>query len=199
MIKAVLFDYGGVLSPGGKSFVASLSEILKVPPEDVKVSQVGIQLWNGEITPEEFFKELSELNGQPITVEKMLEVSGVMTKNQAVYDLAVELRQRGIKTAILSNMYKSTADLLRQQGYYDDFDPIVLSFEEKLAKPDRAVYQHTIEKIGLPAEEILFIDDQDRFLAPATEMGMQVIKAEDQQQIVADVKAILLKENNLHL
>ncbi len=199
MIKAVLFDYGGVLSSGGKNFRAAVAKLLDVAPGDTKIEQVSTKLWDGQITSKSFFQELSQLHGKTITPEDFLAVSGIMDKNQRVYDLAAQLRQYGIKTGMLSNMYKSSADSLRQGGHYDNFDPIILSFEQTMSKPNPEFYQHAIDQLGVKPEEVLFIDDQERFLPPARELGMHVIKADSEDQIVADTKALFKKENGLDL
>lgn len=48
-----------------------------------------------------------------------------------------------------------------------------LSYEMRLLKPSQAIYQATIKGIGLPAEEILFIDDNEANVLAAREAGMQ--------------------------
>lgn len=199
MIKAVLFDYGGVLSPGGKSFRGSVAKVLEVRPEEVMTNELGNKLWAGEIDPDQFFIELSRLHGKTITTEEFLDTSGILDRNNQVYGLVNKLRKQGIKTGILSNMYGSSADLLRAGGYYDGFEPIVLSYQEKLSKPDPAFYQIAIDKLGLPAHEILFIDDQERFLAPARQMGMHTIRAVSEDQIVADARALIKQQNGIEL
>lgn len=199
MIKAVLFDYGGVLSPGGKSFKAAAAQILDVKPEEIQTDNVGSQLWDGEVDSEEFFKVLSQRHGKTITADEFLVQSHITDRNEEVYELAKDLRKHGIKTGMLSNMYKSSADVLRASGHYDDFDPIVLSYEATMSKPNPAFYGHAIEKLGVKANEILFIDDQERFLPPAEALGMHTIKADSEQQIIADTKALILKENGLKL
>lgn len=199
MIKAVLFDYGGVLSPGGKSFKSAAAKLLGVQPEEVMTSEIGNKLWSGQIDSDQFFAELSRLHNTEITTEQFLHESGILDRNNQVYQLAVKLREHGIKTGMLSNMYGSSADLLRASGNYDGFDPVVLSYQENLAKPDPAFYELAIDKVGFKPEEILFIDDQERFLAPARQMGMYTIRADSEQQIVQDTKELFKQVNGLEL
>ena len=109
------------------------------------------------------------------------------------------IRGHGIQTGILSNMYGSSADLLRAGGHYDGFDPIVLSYQEGLAKPDPVFYQIALDKLGLQADQILFIDDQKRFIEAAQKLGFQTIQANSEDQIVADTQRILKEQNGLDL
>ncbi len=199
MIKAVLFDYGGVLSPGGKNFRGSLAAMLGVDQDALNIDDLRNQLWNGQISTESFFAKLSERQGRPVLVEDFLVASQIMEKYDLVYNLAQDIRQAGLKTAILSNMYKTSAVALRASGNYDNFDPVILSFQEGMAKPDLAIYHLACQKLGCQPQEILFIDDQERFLLPAQQLGFHVIQAKQEEQIVADTKALLLKENSLKL
>lgn len=199
MIKAVLFDYGGVLSPGGRTLRPLFSKLLDIPEADVEYTDLHEELRRGDISTDDFFIKLGEAHGKNITAEKFLEYSDIFVKSQVVYDLAAQLRKHGIKTGILSNVYKISADILRKDGYYDGFDPVVLSCERGLAKPQPEFYQQAILEVGCKPGEILFIDDQDKCFPPALELGMQVIKAKTEQQIVDDTKALFKEQNGLEL
>jgi len=199
MIKAVLFDYGGVLSPGGKNITRIFAQLLGVSEEQVKFADIHQDFRRGDISAEEFFIRLSAQNGKTVTAEDFVKLSDIFVKNQAVYQLAEQLRQHQITTGILSNVYQMSADILRKDGYYQGFDPIITSCETGLAKPDPAFYKLAIERVGCAPQEILFIDDQDKCLPPAQALGMHVIKAESEEQIVKDTKKLLVQENGLAL
>lgn len=199
MIKAVLFDYGGVLSPGGRTISGVYSRLLGIPQDEVDLADLHIEYRRGDISTEDFFIKLSEQYGKVVTAEKFLEYSDIFVKNQAVYELAANLRKQGIKTGILSNVYELSADILRKDGYYDGFDPVVLSCEEGLAKPEPEFYKIAIEQLGVDPKEILFIDDQEKCFPPATALGMHTLKADNEKQIVDAIKTILKTENNLDL
>lgn len=199
MIKAVLFDYGGVLSPGGTNFRDQLSKHLGIKTEELRTDEIGPGLWDGSLAAEEFYARLSRLHKTKVTSEEFLEISGILTRNRRVYELAAQLRQHDIKTGIFSNMYSGSANTLREHGNYDMFDPIVLSFEQKGYKPQTEFYQKAITMTGVKPSEILFIDDQARYLGPAQSLGIKTLLATDQDQVVRDTKAILKKENGLTL
>jgi HAD superfamily hydrolase (TIGR01509 family) len=92
-----------------------------------------------------------------------------------------------------------TAHELKKRGFYDAFDPVLLSCDEHVAKPDRAFFELALKRLGLPGGEVLFIDDQDRFRPLAEGLDMHFILAISPAQIIQDVKDRLLKENNLRL
>jgi epoxide hydrolase-like predicted phosphatase len=196
MIKAVLFDYGGVLSPGGKNFRQVLRNLLKVDALRDNTEQLVQDLGRGVISSQDFINRLNKDYQTNIDVE---EIAGThnFPRNEAVYSLAANLKKQGIKVGILSNTSDLNAKRLGDEGFYDGFDPIILSFNENLAKPDIELYHRAITRVDAKANEVLFIDDQERFLVPARNLGMHVIQADSQEQIVRDTKALLKKENGL--
>ena len=94
---------------------------------------------------------------------------------------------------------EASADILQKDGYYDGFAPIILSCSERMAKPDTRIYQLALQRLKVTPGETLFIDDQAKNLEPARAVGMKVILAKSEAQIVADIKAVLQAENGLAL
>lgn len=94
-------------------------------------------------------------------------------------DLIRRLRQQGYRTHLLSN----TSDMhwraiearyFNREGYTtaDLFDQLFLSHEIHLAKPDPAIYRYVIEAIGVPAEQLLFVDDAKINTDAAMDVGI---------------------------
>lgn len=204
MIKAVLFDYGGVLTEAGKvgGISAVLAKLYNIEPATIHIADLHDKLLVGAINQEEYFDELNRRygsQGHEVTAALFNANNAAFeTPCRPVYDLAAQLRAAGIRTSILSNIYKLSADRLRAAGLYNHFDPVVLSCDEHTAKPDSLFYERALQKLNLPGSEVLFIDDQQRFMPPK-HFGMRTILATSPQQVVRDVKALLLKENNLYL
>jgi epoxide hydrolase-like predicted phosphatase len=205
MIKAVLFDFGGVLTESGKKgFIAqTLAELYGVNPEQLQYGDLHHMLrrGRGDIGPfdeDAFFAELNRRYHTQVTKETFLEkVHSTFNPSQQVYDLASTLRSHGIRTGILSNVFNMNAQELRKQGWYDGFDPVILSCEEGYAKPEKHFYEIAIERLAVRPEEILFIDDQEKCMPPAEKFGIHTIIAVSPQQIVKDVKAVILAQNGL--
>ena len=116
-----------------------------------------------------------------------------------MYALAEKLRQSGIRTGILSNVFEMNAVMLRKIGAYEGFNPVILSCEVKMAKPDLEIYKLAAEKLGVKPEEIIFVDDQEKCWPPAEELGMRVVKAVTPAQIAHDVKSIIREKNSILL
>lgn len=80
------------------------------------------------------------------------------------------------RTAILSNADASLRGRLRDGlGIHDLFDDIVCSAEVGMAKPEPAVYRLAAERLGLPPEACIFVDDAEPNVAAAAAVGMRAI------------------------
>lgn len=200
MIKAVLFDFGGVLTESGKKgFVSqALADAYGVTIDEIQLSKLQYQ-WRKNMTDEEEVMDvLNKRFNKKVSVKEFYEhLHGETLRSEEVYSMADQLRAAGIKTGILSNVFTTSAELLREQGFYDGFDPIVLSCEEGYAKPDEELYQIAIQKTGVKADEIVFIDDQEKCRPPAEKLGMHFVMAVSPQQIVDDTLALISKINSV--
>lgn len=202
MIKAVLFDFGGVLTESGKSgFIAeSLAEVYGVPVDQLDIRRDHYLLRRGRGDEAALFDRLNKQFGKHVTKQMYLDKAhGTLRASRKVYDLAQRLRDHGIRTGILSNIFAMDAEVLRTEGQYDGFDPVILSCDEGYAKPDLELYDIAIKKLGAKPEEILFIDDQQKCIGPAQEMGLITITALNPDQIVQDVTKIVETQNHIAL
>ncbi len=200
MIKAIFFDYGGVLSQGGQSVGRDIADILNIPHKELRFKDLHELFRRGKISSKEFFDTINmRHNGDGTLQEKLLNRPNFYQKQKKLYDMADTLRSYGIKTAILSNVYEPAATLLRQKGLYDGFDPVLLSCEVGFAKPDREFYQLAIDSVGLVAGECLLIDDQDKCIEPASLFGLKTIKFVNIDQTLKDIRALLLRENSIEI
>lgn len=88
-----------------------------------------------------------------------------------------ELNERGYYLCALSNWSAETFPLARGRfEFLDRFRTIVLSGEERLIKPDPAIFQVLLRRIGRRAEECLFIDDVPANARAARQLGFGAIE-----------------------
>ena len=126
----------------------------------------------------------------------LIRFSGVQFK---LYRLSAKLKNKGLRLAILSNVIMPVGILLKRLHIYRGFDPVILSFEEKISKPNPTIYQLAVDKLGVKPNEIVFIDNLMDNLVPAQKLGMHIIYARKTNQVIADLRTLLKKENNLDL
>lgn len=203
MIKAVLFDFGGVLSQAGKrgSIRGLLGKVYGVDIDVQKIDDVFSRMWRGKVSNEDFFAEIRRRYpaAHIATEADFLHHMEQFTRSEPVYALAESLRAHNIKTGVLSNIFGISGKALKAAGYYEGFDPVLLSFEAGYAKPDPEFYHMALDRLGVKPEEVLFIDDQQYVLDPAAAMGMHTMLATSPEQIVADTKALIKQQNNIDL
>jgi len=202
MIKAVLFDFGGVLTESGKSgFTGSImAELYGVSVEELNIGKDHALMRRGKEDDNELFERLNKQYGKQVTTQMFVDrAQSTFKPSQSVYDLAAQLRAQGIKTGLLSNIFTMNAQRLRADGWYDGFDPVILSCEEGYAKPDPEICDIAIRKTGVQPAEILFVDDQAKCIGPAQKLGFKIVVAKTPDQIVTDVKSVIAAENGVEL
>jgi HAD superfamily hydrolase (TIGR01509 family) len=81
------------------------------------------------------------------------------------------LRERGVKTAVVSNIAFDIRPAFARLGVADDVDVFVLSFEVGVVKPDRAIFSIALDRLGVPAERALMVGDSDEADGGARALG----------------------------
>jgi HAD superfamily hydrolase (TIGR01509 family) len=71
------------------------------------------------------------------------------------------------------------------------FELVVDSAFVGMRKPDHAIYELTVARLGVPAEECLFVDDFAHNCAAAREVGMTAVVYEEPDQAIAEIRAAL--------
>jgi putative hydrolase of the HAD superfamily len=118
-----------------------------------------------------------------------------LRKNPKILQFAAELRQQGIKTPILSNVIKPIGWGLRLANAYKGFDPVILSGEAGIDKPNAEIYKIILKKIDCKPSECIFIDNRPENLVEPGRMGIHVVLAKKTDQVIADIKQILSQTN----
>lgn len=180
MFEAVIFDWGGVISAernGG--WFNYLASVLNVSVDELRphwlVAYPELRL--GHIDEKAFWKRFKASYGKPLPLEvyQVWEKGSSIEPLPIMIEFAAKLRTQGIKTAILSNTVKPTVDLILSRGNYSGFEPVILSNEVGLAKPDPAIYKLMLRKLNLPAKECIYVDNLEHNLPSAQSLGMEVI------------------------
>lgn len=192
-IDTIFFDWGGVVANDpGDDFLGHLLKNVGATDEQVTAifETYMKRFMRGQITEQEYWQKIKLNFGLSIPdsiSDEFMKWNG-LTANQDILDLISGLRRDGLKVAILSNVIEPTYNVLKKAGYYDLFDETIASCKVGFAKPERKIYQVSLDKLGTTADKSLFIDDKQRNLDPASQMGFSVIFAENPEQIIRDIK-----------
>jgi putative hydrolase of the HAD superfamily len=112
------------------------------------------------------------------------------TQNHAMLAWQQKLKERGLLTAILSNMGDSVlASIERTFDWLPRFDVLVWSYQLGMAKPDPAIYRHVLRELRVLPEETLFLDDKLINIEAALALGMKAIQFSTVPQLRADLIA----------
>jgi putative hydrolase of the HAD superfamily len=184
-INAVLFDYGLVLS--GPPDPAAWNHLKHLLTADEPAFHQAY--WDhreaydrGALTAPAYWQQVGTDLHQTLTSQQLNNVieadTDVWTQpNQPMIDFAYTLQRAGIRTGILSNIGDAMEDgILARFPWLHAFHHHTFSHRLNLAKPNPEIYVHAITGLGVPAAEILFIDDREDNILAARAAGMQAIQ-----------------------
>ena len=183
-LRAVVFDYGMVLTE--EQDPAAYAALLRLTGLDR--DRFEPLYWadrhaydEGKLTGVAFWQKLvrdAEIGETTGLAEELNVWDARMwtTQHRAMLAWQLELKQHGIKTAILSNMGDNVlANIERTFDWLARFDVLVWSYQLGMAKPEPAIYQHTLRELGVEPGEALFIDDRLVNIEAARALGMRGI------------------------
>ncbi|WP_406071104.1 HAD family hydrolase [Micromonospora sp. NBC_01638] len=186
---AVVFDYGGVLtSPVRDSIAAwlkrdgidpvSFSRTLKAwmsrsAPEGTPIHR----LETGELAAAQFdtllAAELVATDGGPVAPNGLLQaLFAEMRPDPLMFDLVEELKSAGVRVALLSNSWGNTYPRELIDAL---FDPVVISGEVGMRKPNPEIFAHTLKLLGVEPGAAVFVDDAVANIEGARRAGLQAV------------------------
>lgn len=207
-IEAVVSDFGGVLTtPLMGSFLALQNE------HGVSVEDFGeamraaaaagdgeiplFKLERGDITEPEFLEVLRDglepRIGHRPQLHRFREIFfAALDPNEPMIELMRELKVSGLRMAMLTNNVQEWEPLWRTMLPVDEiFETVIDSGYVGYRKPEKQIYEITLERLGLPAEACLFVDDMELNCEAARELGFTAVQYRDADQAIADVRAAL--------
>lgn len=180
MIKAVVFDLGGVLFAEGKSVAIERLEreygYDKEKVQRILVSPQSIDLRKGLISDAEFWTWAQRQLPQEYDVRR-IETAWYQgyELDPDILDLIRRLKGR-YKIVAFSGNIRSRVDFLEERYRFRHLlDAEVYSFDYHLTKPDKNFVEIMIEKAGCRPDDIVYIEDNDRYAEPARELGVKVV------------------------
>lgn len=202
-LRAVVFDYGMVLTgPPDPVAHATLLRLTGLP-----LDRFEPLYWadrhaydEGKLTGVAFWQKFLSDSGIDLPAEadrkslvdelNMWDAQLWTTQNPAMLAWQLQLKQRGLLTAILSNMGDSVLENMKREfDWLSRFDVLVWSYQLRMAKPDPAIYRHVLKELGTRPEETLFLDDKLVNIQAARALGIQAIEFSTVERLRADLIA----------
>jgi putative hydrolase of the HAD superfamily len=109
----------------------------------------------------------------------------------AMIELVRELRDHGYTTGLLTNIFAEFRPTLEEHIDLTLFDVVVDSSEVGLRKPEPEIYALTTERLGVPADEVVYLDDFEANLDGARAAGWTTIHVTEPEVAIADLRALL--------
>src|SRR6185503_9799785 len=206
-VEAVVCDFGGVLTTPLFEAFAKIQEEFGIEGEDLAAAMRALTerngenplfpLERGEVSEDAFLAELGaaleELLGRETHVHRFREaLFDGLDPNPPMIELMRELRGRGLRMAMLTNNVREWEPLWRAMLPVDEiFEEVVDSGFVGCRKPEARIYELTLERIGMPAEACLFIDDLEPNIEGAEAAGMRAVHFRDNAQAIAEIRAAL--------
>ena len=112
------------------------------------------------------------------------------TENPEMLAWQLRLKERGMRTAILSNMGDNVlANMQRTFDWLPRFDVLVWSYQLRMAKPEPAIYLHVLKELDVRPEEALFLDDKLVNVEAARALGMRALEFSTVEKLRRDLVA----------
>jgi putative hydrolase of the HAD superfamily len=206
-IRAIVSDFGGVLTTPLLAAFAAFQDDSGISPENLgKAMREGLaegeelplfRLERGEISEDEFIERLEDglevvLGHRPHLHHFREKFWGALHPNEPMIELMRELQGSGLKMAMLTNNVREWEPIWRAMLPVDEiFEEIVDSAFVGVRKPEARIYELTLERIGMPAEACLFVDDLQVNCEGAEAAGMRAVHFRDNEQATAEIRAAL--------
>lgn len=192
MIKAIIYDCYGVLTTDGwipfkeRHFGEDRGRF-------DEATELNRQTNAALLSYDDFLRTIGEMtNLSPEAVEQEIERN---VANEALFDLIAEQKQH-YKIGMLSNVAGDWLAKLFSPEQIALFDSTALSYQTGLIKPQPEAYFKAADLLGVEPEECIFVDDQERYVTVARELGMQGIVYRDFQQFKIELDDRLADSKN---
>lgn len=198
-MQVLLLDIGGIVLEVDWSHSIKIMEEIQGRPmpanliETVSSWPSMHQLERGEIAPEDFSKQLIKFLNLKMDTDSFVKAWNACLV-RVIPGVEELLEKVTIPIFALSNTNQIHYDCFKSLSVFKPFKKIFASHEFGARKPEESFYTDAIAEIGVPADQILFIDDLEENLAVARRLGINAEQSlnsgKRMQEILAKYKVI---------
>ncbi|MBR4606097.1 MAG: HAD family phosphatase [Lachnospiraceae bacterium] len=200
MIKNVIFDIGNVLTDfrwaeflADKGF--SEKEVQRIANASV-LTPIWAELDRGAWSFEEVMTGF--VKNDPAIEKELHQAFDDMTDIVRIRDYAIpwvkELKAKGYSVYYLSNFSeKIERESIAGLAFREEMDGGILSWKEKVIKPDPTIYRLLLERYSLLPEESVFIDDLPVNVEAGRKLGIQGIVFRSKEQVETELAELSLE------
>lgn len=197
MIKAVIFDLGGVIV-GHEPMTKEIARILEVKDAQEfwhELNLINPKLCSGKMSSDSFWKKVIKKYSPKASLKEInkpwhYEYDKHTTLDEEVVELIKSLKKK-YKLGLISNTIPEHTRFNRERGFFQYFDSIILSHEVGMSKDNIKIFHIALEELKVKAEESVFIDDTLEWVKKAKSIGMKGIHFKNAKQLEKELKLLL--------
>ncbi len=188
MIKAVIFDFFGVLADHDstsfrKAYFANDAQ------KDAEAQRLNDELGRGDLGYDDFIDRLAKLGG--VSREQVLVYTEDYQPNQQLLDYIRRDLKPSYKVGIISNAGQDWVLKIIGEENLKLFDDVILSYKVRMIKPDPEIYELSVKNLGVKPQESVFIDDILRYCQGAEHVGMNTVWYQNFSGFKSELESIL--------
>lgn len=193
MIKAVFFDYDGVLTPDKTGTYTTCKYIHGVTGIDINKLEQCYRQFNkvlntGQKTHQDIWSQFCDCIGQSLGIRILQDAFDSTPSNEAVLQLASRMGNK-YKIGIITDNKKDRIVAVRKKSGLDNiFDSIIVSADVGCGKDDERIFYQAAESVEVRPEECVFIDNQRKNLVVPVRIGYKTIFYDHERN---DVSALI--------
>jgi epoxide hydrolase-like predicted phosphatase len=201
MIKAIIFDFGGVcFYPGNTNqmikealFNSSLPKmkilLLILNFRKRRMIKEAVEEFNSGLMDEKkFWKKVKEITNYDFDEKEIKE--NIISLNNPIKPVmnVIKKLKRKYKVGLLTNNNSWLDEINKRHNFYQYFDVVVNSFDVKITKPSEKIYKIVLKRLGVKPEEAVFVDDKKENVDAARRVGMKAIHYKNPKRLIEEFK-----------
>ena len=195
-IKAVVFDFGGVLIDWDPRNLYSRYFTEEPQAMEDFLAEISFMEWNDQQDKGRPFTEAVALLSKQfphrahlISAYQENWKESITGSIEGTVEILARLKEKGYSLYGLSNWSAETFPIVRHEfEFLNLFDGIILSGEVKLIKPEPEIFELCLQRIGKPADQCLFIDDSETNIIAARKLGFDTVHFISPEHLKAELK-----------
>jgi putative hydrolase of the HAD superfamily len=201
---ALIVDFGGVLTTPIQDSMEAFSNELGIEFDDFL--RVALRAYvegdddlvydfeMGKLDEEEFSvqfaQRLAQATGKEIDPERFVQrMFGGMRLEEGMLDAVGKARAAGFKTGLLSNSWGLSG--YPRERLAEICDDVIISAEVGMRKPDPAMFELSVARLGVAPEAAIFVDDHPGHLKAAASVGMTTVLHRSPAQTITELEHLL--------
>lgn len=199
MIKAILFDYDGVLTPDKTGLLSTCKYLSETTGIDLDRLLLAFKPFNkdlvlGKTTHDKIWDDFCTELGTKLDIKILHDAFLSTPTNPLIFELVKKLKGLYKTGLITDNKKDRLVALIEYQKLNDYFDTIIVSADIGSGKENEEIFSKTVELLGVKYDECVFVDNQEKNLVVPKRLGIGTIFYDYEKN---DVDELILNLKNL--